>query len=200
MMTTETIFAQEGAWKIENAQLPNGKSYNGSLNIAKIGKAFDVDWKTSAGNYSGIGLLVDGKLFVGYGINSAYGVVVYKTNSTAQRLEGTWTTSQMNGKTGTEILTGKNGQYDLTGTNQDGSVYRGKLMMQKTGDAFQVQWNLGGQTYNGVGFMSGDYLVVGYGFGQAFGTVEYVIITGNKARGRWVMGGGNKLGIENLTR
>lgn len=199
MITIFNTEAQEGAWKIEKAQLPNGNPYEGTLTISKIGNAYDVDWKTSAGNYSGIGLLVNGKLLVGYGINSAYGIVVYRANPAQQRLEGIWTTSKLNGKTGTELLIGKNGQYDVEGKNVDGSPYRGKLMMQKTGDTFQVQWTVAGQTYNGVGFMSGDLLVIGYGFGQAFGTVEYHII-GNKAKGRWAMGGGSQLGIENLTR
>lgn len=199
MTTSYTASAQEGAWKIEKAQLPNGKPYEGALSISKIGNTYDVDWKTSAGNYSGIGLLVNGKLFVGYGINSAYGIVVYQASPAQQRLQGVWTTSKLNGKTGTEIIVGKNGQYDVEGKNADGTPYRGKLMMQKTGDTFQAQWTIAGQTYNGVGFMSGDMLVIGYGFGQAFGTVEYLII-GNKAKGRWAMGGGSQLGTENLTR
>lgn len=100
MTTSYTASAQEGAWKIEKAQLPNGKPYEGALSISKIVNTYDVDWKTSAGNYSGIGLLVNGKLFVGYGINSAYGIVVYQASPAQQRLQGVWTTSKLNGKTG----------------------------------------------------------------------------------------------------
>ncbi|MVM33082.1 hypothetical protein GO755_23780 [Spirosoma sp. HMF4905] len=199
MLTAQTLLAQDGTWRIEKAQLPDGKSYNGSLNISRVGQSFGVDWKTTAGNYSGLGLMADGKLFVGYGLNSGYGIVVYKTNTAAQRIEGVWTASGLDGATGTETLTGRDGNYDLVGTNPDGRPYRGKLTLQKTGDTFQAQWQVGNGVYNGVGFMSGDYLVIGYGPGQAFGTVEYVM-TGNRARGRWAMGGGSQFGVENITR
>ncbi len=67
MFTAQTLLAQDGNWQIEQAQLRDGKSYNGSLTISKVGQAFGVDWKTTAGNYSGLGLLADAKLFVGIG-------------------------------------------------------------------------------------------------------------------------------------
>ncbi|WP_460941687.1 hypothetical protein [Spirosoma daeguense] len=199
MLATETLFAQSGAWKIETAQLPNGESYNGMVTITKNGNTYQLDWKTSVGNYSGIGLLLDGKLFVGYGINIAYGVAVYKVNPNNNQLDGVWTSPQLNGEVGAETLTGQDGQYYVAGTNPGGQTYRGKLMTQRTGRTVQVQWNVGNQTYNGVGFYSGDYLVIGYGFGQAFGVVEYVV-KGNKATGRWALGGGSDLGAENLIR
>lgn len=199
MVTTQTVLAQDGNWRIERAQLPDGKSYNGSLHISRVGRVYGVDWKTSAGNYSGLGLLADGRLFVGYGLNSGYGIVVYKANPATQRLEGTWTASGLNGTTGTETLTGRDGNFDVVGTNPDGAPYRGKLYLKKTGDTFQAQWQVGNGTYNGVGFRSGDYLVIGYGPDQAFGTVEYVM-AGNKARGRWAMGGGSQFGTEDITR
>ncbi|GAB4053630.1 hypothetical protein [Spirosoma litoris] len=199
MLTAQTLLAQDGNWRIEKAQLPNGKFYDGTLNITRVGQSYGVNWQTTAGNYSGLGLLADGKLFVGYGLNGGYGIVVYKTNSANQRIEGVWTASGLDGATGTETLTGRDGNYDLVGTNPDGRPYRGKLTLQKTGDTFQAQWQVGNGVYNGVGFMSGNYLVIGYGPGQAFGTVEYVL-AGNKARGRWAMGGGSQFGIENITR
>ncbi|GAB3690926.1 hypothetical protein GCM10027592_08570 [Spirosoma flavus] len=199
MLTAQTLFAQNETWKIETAQLPNGGSYDGTVRIAKTGNTFNLDWKTTAGNYSGVGVMLNGKLFAGYGINSAYGVAVYKVNANGNQLEGVWTASQFNGQTGTETLTGQGGQYDVTGTNPDGGAYRGKLMMQKTGRTVQVQWNVANQTYNGVGFQSGDYLVIGYGFGQAFGVVEYAM-RNDRANGRWAMGGGTDLGAENLVR
>lgn len=200
-MLTETAFAQTGTWKIEEGKLPNGKSYSGNLNIKALGKAYDVDWVTSAGSYGGIGLLADGKLFVGYGIGGGdYGIVVYKANAATKTLNGVWTTGKMNGATGTEVLTkNSEGNFEVAGKNADGSAYKGKLMLQKTGETFQAQWNVAGTTYNGVGFLSGDYLIIGFGFGQSFGTVEYLIM-GGKARGRWAMGGGATMGTENITR
>ncbi|MVM39291.1 hypothetical protein GO730_19865 [Spirosoma sp. HMF3257] len=204
LLAAQNLLAQDGNWRIEKAQLPDGKSYDGTLTISRIGQSFSVDWKTTAGNYRGLGLMADGKLFVGYGLNGGYGIVVYKMNTASQRIEGIWTASGLDGATGTESLTGRDGNYDLVGTNPDGRPYRGKLTLQKTGDTFQAQWQVANQVYNGVGFMTrspggGDYLVIAYGPGQAFGVVEYVM-AGNKASGRWAMGGGSQFGIENITR
>lgn len=201
LMLTETSFAQTGAWKIEEGKLPNGKTYTGNLNIKAVGKTYDVDWVTSAGSYGGIGLLADGKLFVGYGIGGGdYGIVVYKNNAATKSFEGVWTTGKMNGATGTEVLAkNADGNFDVSGKNADGSAYKGKLMLEKTGETYQAQWNVAGATYNGVGFTSGDYLIIGFGFGQSFGTVEY-LIAGSKAHGRWAMGGGAAMGIENITK
>lgn len=70
MMSSQSLFAQEGVWRIEKAQLPNGNAYTGSLNIARSGPSFIVDWKTTAGNYSGLGLIADNKLFVGYALTA----------------------------------------------------------------------------------------------------------------------------------
>ncbi|GAB3951262.1 hypothetical protein GCM10028805_31020 [Spirosoma harenae] len=199
MLSAPTLFAQDGVWRIEHAELPDGKSYNGSLTINRLGKSYDVNWRTTAGNYNGLGLFVDGKLFVGYGVSGGYGIVIYKTNTAGRQIEGVWTASGMNGAMGTEILTEREGLYEVSGTNPDGGVYRGTLTLQKTGDTFQAQWQVANQTINGVGFMSGDYMVIGYGPGQSFGTVEYAM-AGNKARGRWAMGGGSQFGIENIMR
>ena len=204
MLTVQTLLAQDGNWRIEQAQLPDGKPYNGSLTISRLGQAFGVDWKTSAGNYSGLGLMAGNKLFVGYGLSSGYGIVVYRTNSATGRIEGTWTASGLNGATGTEILTGQQGLYDVAGTNPDGRTYVGKLTLQRTGDTFQAQWQVANQITNGIGFMTtspdgGQYLVIGYGPGQAYGTVEYTLM-GNRARGRWAMGGGQQFGTEDLMR
>ena len=198
---TEMTLAQTGVWKIEEGKLPNGKNYNGDLTIKPLGKAYDVDWVTSAGSYGGVGVMADGKLFVGYGIGGGdYGVVVYKMNATSKSFDGIWTTGKMNGFLGTEsLIQNTDGNYDVAGKNPDGSAYKGKLMLQKTGNTFQVQWNVGGMTYNGVGFISGNNLIVGFGFGQSFGTVEYSM-AGNKAQGRWAMGGGSAMGIENITK
>lgn len=203
MLTAQTLSAQDGNWRIEKAQLPDGKPYTGSLTIARQGETFTVDWKTTAGSYGGLGLLVEAagspkRLFVGYGLNGNCGIAVYKVTANGG-FEGTWTASGLNGATGTETLTGQDGTYLVKGTNPDGRPYAGKLTLQKTGDTFQARWQVANDVYNGVGFMSGDYLVVGYGPGMAFGTVEYALL-GNKAHGRWAMGGGSQLGTENIMR
>ncbi len=199
MLAMQSLFAQNGLWRIENARLPDGKPYNGTLAITHLGSSYTVDWKTTAGNYRGVGLMAGDRLFVGYGLNGACGIVVYKANPASGRLEGSWTAAGLNGATGTETLSGKDGSYEVIGTNPDGNAYRGTLTLQKTGDTFQAQWQVANQLYNGVGFWSGDYFIIGYGPEQAFGTVEYRL-TDSKAEGRWTMGGSSQFGIENITR
>ena len=195
-----SISAQTGNWSIANGQLPNGKTYTGNVNITQAQSAYRLDWKTAAGNYSGVGLLVNGNLFAGYGLGDAgYGVVVYRASAKENTLEGLWTGSGMNGVTGIEYITGGNGQYQVSGQMPNGQSYSGTLSLQKTGDTFQAQWAIGNTIYNGVGMLSGDLLVIGYGYGQGFGVVEYAF-NRNQANGRWAMGGGQSLGIENLQK
>ena len=191
------LSAQTGKWTIDLGQLPNGKTYSGTVNIARLTKTYTLDWKTSAGDYSGVGLLVDGHLFAGYGIGTeGYGIVVYRPAG-RNSMDGSWTASGMNGVTSTETILGRNGNFTVDGKTATGEPYSGTLTLQQTGDTYQAQWTIGETVYNGIGFMSGDLLVIGYGFGQAFGVVDYQF---NKdgAKGRWAMGGGETMGIENL--
>ncbi|MFN8353652.1 MAG: hypothetical protein U0Y10_04380 [Spirosomataceae bacterium] len=202
LLATSTVQAQEGSWKITSAKVPNGGSYTGSVAIAKVRQVHQLSWQTTGGNYTGVGILKGSTLYAGYGINIDYGVVVYELKADGS-LEGIWATNKTGGMTGTEkVVGGKalNGTYDITGTNAgNNSPYKGTLTIQKTGSVYSLVWKTGNVSYNGVGILDGNTLAVGWGFGAAFGVVNYKI-NGNTAQGIWAMGGGMSTGTENLSK
>lgn len=197
--TLSPLSAQTGKWTIALGQVPGGNTYSGTVNIAKSSKTFTLDWKTTAGDYSGVGLQIDGRLFAGYGVGpEGYGIAVYKPAGRNQ-MEALWTASGMSGSVSTETIKGSNGRFTVDGKTPAGDSYTGLLTLQETGNTYQAQWTIGETVYNGIGFKSGDLLVIGYGYGQAFGVVEYNFGK-DGANGRWAMGGGEKLGVENLKK
>jgi hypothetical protein len=198
----ETTFAQDGNWKISAAKAPNGSTYTGSVAISKIRDVHQLSWKTTGGNYTGVGIAKGNTLYAGYGINIDYGVVVYDLKADGS-LDGTWTTNKSGGMTGTEKVAGGkalNGTYGITGTNAgSNSAYKGNLSIKKVGTVYHLTWAVGSTSYNGVGILDGNTLVVGWGFGNAFGVVKYAT-NGNAAKGIWAMGGGNATGTEDLAK
>jgi hypothetical protein len=198
----ETTFAQDGNWKISAAKAPNGSTYTGSVAISKIRDVHQLSWKTTGGNYTGVGIAKGNTLYAGYGINIDYGVVVYELKNDGS-LDGTWTTNKSGGMTGTEKVAGGkalNGTFGITGTNAgSNSAYKGNLSIKKVGTVYHLTWAVGSTSYSGVGILDGNTLVVGWGFGNAFGVVKYAT-NGNAAKGIWAMGGGNAMGTEDLAK
>ncbi len=202
LLSMESVFAQDGNWKISNAKAPNGSTYTGTVAVSKLRDIHQLSWQTSGGNYTGIGIAKGSTLYAGYGVNIDYGVVVYDLKADGS-LDGVWSTNKSGGLIGTEkVIGGKalNGTYNITGTNEgNGSPYKGTLTIKKMGSVYALSWKVGATSYNGVGILDGNTLAVGWGFGAAFGVVSYHI-SGNTAKGLWAMGGGNATGTEDLSK
>lgn len=198
----QTTQAQDGNWKISSAKAPNGATYTGTVAIAPMRATHQLSWQTSGGNYTGVGIRQGNALYAGYGINIDYGVVVYDLQADGS-LSGVWATNKSGGMTGTEQVAGGkalNGTYAITGTNAGNNApYKGTLTIQKTGATYRLTWKTGNVSYNGIGLLDGSKLVVGWGFGNAFGVVRYAM-NGNAAQGIWAMGGGQAIGTENLAK
>jgi hypothetical protein len=83
---------------------PDGEGrYTGSLTIKRNDEVYDVSWTIGNGQtLSGVGVVVDGKLSVGYWASdkSWTGVVVYRARPDGS-LSGIWA-GMGNGRTGTE--------------------------------------------------------------------------------------------------
>ena len=83
---------------------PDGEGrYIGTLTIKKNVEVYDVSWTIGSGQaMSGVGVVVDGKLSVGFWAKdgSSVGVVVYKARSDGS-LSGVWA-GPGDGRTGTE--------------------------------------------------------------------------------------------------
>jgi hypothetical protein len=190
-----------GKWQIAEARTYDGGSYTGSVVFTAKGDVLDVDWTTSAGNYPGVALVDGNNIYVGWGINAAHGVAVYDITPT--QLKGVWTTRGQ-AQTGTENVVlqfGKVvGTHSLTGTQPGGKgTYDGKLTIKASGSLYEVSWNVGSQSYQGIGLQVGTKLVVGWGMGDTFGVVHYAV-NGSTARGQWAIPGATAPATENLRR
>lgn len=94
------------------------------------------------------------------------------------------------------------GTYDCKGKGAGGGEYKGTVAVMKNGDAYNITWTLGsGETYTGVGLLSGDTFSVGYASGDKswYGVVVYTV-KGKTLEGRWAMGGSGAVSTETLTK
>jgi hypothetical protein len=190
-----------GTWQITEARTYEGGSYTGSVAFTAKGSVLDVDWKTSAGSYSGVAITEGNNIYVGWGMNVAHGVSVYDVTPT--QLKGIWTTRGQS-QTGTENVVlqfGKViGTHSLTGTQAGGKgTYEGKLTIKASGSLYEFRWNVGTQSYQGIGLQVGTKLVVGWGMGSNYGVVHYAV-NGSTAKGQWAIPGATAPAIENLRR
>lgn len=81
-----------------------GKEYTSLVIIAKQGKAYVVIWVNGATPQSGVGILEEGRLIVGFaGEDGLRGVAIYDIKE--KKLEGVWTTLPGDGNRYKETLT-----------------------------------------------------------------------------------------------
>ena len=194
-----------GTWKITDAKTLAGKAYTGTVRIASIGKVYELQWNTSAGNYRGLGLAEGKKLCTGWG-GKNFGVVLYKINNDGT-LKGRWTIPGANEAEGTEEANGGKpgeleGEYSVKGTNPGGKgSYEGKLRVRKTGATYQLRWTIAGsQAYYGVGLKVRDAMHVGWGTGKDTYAVISYDFDGKSAEGMWTVGGSERTAKEILSK
>ncbi|NEQ28759.1 MAG: tetratricopeptide repeat protein, partial [Microcoleus sp. SIO2G3] len=195
----------EGTWTITEAKTLEGRNYSGTVAIQPIGQIYGLSWQTSARKQLGVAFFEDGHLFAGWSTDEAatYGLVVYKIGKNGT-LNGKWVYPNNGVEIGTETATGGKpnqieGDYQVTGKNPDGvGEYNGVLNIRKTGDTYDVIWNVG-TSYRGVGIRSGDWLVVSWGEHGQFGVADYVI-NGDTLSGRSALFNQSSLDVENLVR
>jgi hypothetical protein len=209
-------FAQKhilGEWQIMEAKNTQGQSYFGTVNIQALGlSAYLLEWKTSAGDYNGLGLMQGTQLCVGWGVaNVPFGVVVYKIES--DKLIGAWTATGQNGKVGIEVASRVRagidseryieGKYDVYGENPIlEAAYEGTMTVTRNSDVdmYNLAWELDSTRYTGIGLRKGNYLYVGWCYNAAFGVIVYDMAQKNQAQGVWALPTTNATGIENIRK
>ncbi len=79
------------------------KEYTSLVVIAKQGQVYAVIWINGATPQSGVGILDEGRLIVGFAGDNVRGVAIYEIKE--KKLEGTWTTLPGDGNKYKETLT-----------------------------------------------------------------------------------------------
>lgn len=91
-----------GVYKIVNSFTPrSGKEYSGTVSINKNGAVYLLNWALARENYTGVGILEDDLLIVGWGSGQTAGIVYYQIKDGI--LLGRWATPQ-DTQIGTENL------------------------------------------------------------------------------------------------
>ena len=195
----------DGTYSLRGADM-NGNSYGGDLTIqvnnsaAQVaGVVYDLSWDNGA---AGTGILINDILAASYG-GASCGAVFYVADD-AMMLTGIWITLDTKAM-GSEIASplaasaSFAGDYSILGTNADGSGYDGALSIIEQGDVWQLVWNVGSDTYDGIGITSGNVLAAAYG-GEGCGVALYSIQPNGDLDGVWGMWGNNNLGTEYAAR
>ena len=196
----------EGMWTITEAKTLQGGSYSGTVQFFKQGDRYQVTWQTGAGIYSGVGLARGNKLCVGWS-DRPFGVVFYKIGNDGT-LNGTWavTGAAADQSDGMEKAVGGTpgkieGEYSIIGSNPGSkNRYGGKLTITRTGETYQVQWNVNNSVTTGVALQIDGDLYAAFGNkDHAYGVVAYEF-EGERAKGRWTLGGESQSAKEDLIK
>ena len=192
--------AIEGVWKIAKARALDGTSYGGTVQFTKQGDRYLATWQTTAGTYSGVGLVRGNKLCVGWSSES-FGVVFYKIDGRGT-LNGKWIVTGTSAELsdGVENATGGTpgkleGHYLVTGLNPGSQApYAGELDITRTGATYQMHWKVDKSSNTGVAIEVDDDLFATWGDkDQVFGVVSYTF-EGKGAKGVWTLGGESRDG------
>jgi hypothetical protein len=77
------------------------------------------------------------------------------------------------------------GSYRAEGRNPDGSAYSGTATIAQQGNAVQINWRVGNQTYAGSGLRDGQVVQIDWGQPDP---VIYVIMSSGELHGTWNRG------------
>jgi hypothetical protein len=87
------------------------------------------------------------------------------------------------------------GTYNVEGKNPSGSTYEGTVTVTKTGDTYQVVWEIGSTSYKGTAIGNKDFIAISYQSGDNTGLALYGEDGGNW-QGVWTYAGGTSMGTE----
>ncbi len=74
------------------------------------------------------------------------------------------------------------GIYRAEGRNPDGTTYAGQAVLGQQGNAVQINWTVGTQTYAGSGLLDGRVLTIDWGQPAP---VVYVVMPDGTLHGTW---------------
>lgn len=198
-------FDPSGIWDM-SGQDTTRTAYDGTVMLQPWGPAYDVTWHTSIGDYQGLALVVDGRLYASWGAGPGFGLAVYTLED--DRLAGEWVLWRDRREPGVEWATpqgrvrrGLHGTWEVDGhaPGEPSSTYRALLTIERVGRTYLLTWDTGDSVYQGVGVRHGDTLVVGWAYDAPGGLVAYAL-RGEELHGRWAIAGDRRRGRERLTR
>ncbi|MCO5170196.1 MAG: hypothetical protein M9894_28000 [Planctomycetes bacterium] len=154
--------ALEGEREVTGTNL-RGDAYRGRMTAARRGDVVHLAWKVGEREYAGVGIPLDADtLAVGFGVGN-FGVMVYDLAG-GDAVEGRWC-AESNQRVGVERIRRRAadpcGEWAIEG---GGTL----TVTAAAGEGrYDLRWDTGRSTYEGVGIARGGRLVVGWGRGAA---------------------------------
>ena len=189
----------DGTWTISKAENHLGQAYTGTMRISALPRGgHGIEWQTSAGEYEGIALAIEGQLYVAFGATTSevgYGLAVYSELNGG--IEAIFTGYGLEGATGRETvpdcpgMAHLNQTYDMQGWQPGNVRYKGKIAFAPYGKLFLITWGFEGTTgqYVGVGMLRSGKLLTGYGIKSdfTFGCGLYTLQADVGLLGEWAI-------------
>lgn len=189
-----------GLYAIEGSN-PNGGTYQGTLEIARPGEYYTVEWNIADEVITGTGLLQDNIFSVSWGgqLCVAQYYKVYEDGS----LDGVWFWIRNPEELGTEYVEPLDdgsenllvGVHDMSGVNPDGGEYNGTAEIAVNGSVYSITWYVSDEALPAIGVRQGDVISVGWG-GDSCNVASYIVNEDGTLSGIWTNVGEALLGTE----
>ena len=166
---------------------PNGSRYRGMAALTPAGNQYRFTWWIARQVFTGVGQFAGRMLVVNWGAKSP---VIY-TVARNDDLFGEWADGSATDKlslyarAASSAAPTPQGNYDVAGQNANGSRYRGRVSITPVGDRYRFDWRVGSSSYNGIGTLDGNVMVVNWGSGTP---VIYSVGSDGMLRGLWDAG------------
>ena len=175
-----------GLYLVEGTN-PNGSRYRGMVALTPAGDQYRFTWWIVRQVFSGVGEFAGRMLVVNWGAKSP---VIY-TPDRNDGLFGEWADGSaterlaLYARAASGAIDAPEGSYSVNGRNADGSRYSGAVNIARQGDRYRFNWQVGTASYQGVGALDGNVMIVNWG---AQTPVIYALGADGVLRGLWDAG------------
>lgn len=179
-----------GIYRVEGNN-PGGGRYRGMASVTQTGDQFSFKWWIGTQTFEGTGQLAGRMLVINWGDKTP---VVY-TLGARDVLDGEWAdgtaTERLTlfGGASQNPVTLKEGAYRAAGRNANGALYQGMVRIARQGEAYQLDWKIGKDVYQGTGTLDGNLLSVDWGSATP---VVYALAADGSLKGLWAAGTGEE--------
>jgi hypothetical protein len=175
-----------GLYLVEGTN-PDRSRYRGMVALTPAGNQYQFTWWIVRQVYSGVGEFAGRMLVVNWGAKSP---VIY-TLDRNDDLFGEWADGSaterlaLYARAASGSVNAPEGSYSFTGRNTNGTRYRGTVNIARQGDRYRLNWQVGTTSYQGVGALEGNVMIVNWG---AQTPVIYALGSDGVLRGLWDAG------------
>ncbi|MES0883248.1 caspase family protein [Roseibium sp. SCP14] len=179
-----------GVYRVAGSN-PDGSGYSGMLSITPDGRKVHFTWWIGDDVFTGVGEFAGRMLVVNWGDKHP---VVY-TFEGEKILDGEWADGSaterltLYSRSAQKSLALREGTYSAKGRNPNGSNYVGTVDISRQGRKFTLIWQIGADSYKGIGALDGNVLTVDWGDTTP---VVYALTGNGDLQGLWSGGRGSE--------